>query len=59
MGVFLRWGVLGIVSIAALVYAYNSSKRMAEARAARSAPAVTVLPRVSRDVRGVQVAVRF
>jgi len=30
MGVFLRWGVFGILSVAALVYAYNAGKRMAE-----------------------------
>jgi hypothetical protein len=27
--VFLRWGILGILSVAALVYAYNASKRLA------------------------------
>jgi hypothetical protein len=31
MGVFLRWGILGILSVAALLYAYNASKRMAAA----------------------------
>jgi len=46
MGVFLRWGILGILSVAALVYAYNASKRMAEAHerkspAPASAPAAT------------------
>jgi hypothetical protein len=38
MSVFLRWGVFGILAVAALVYAYNASKRMAESRNA-SAPA--------------------
>ena len=39
MGVFLRWGVLGILSVAALVYAYNASKRMADAHAQKAATA--------------------
>jgi hypothetical protein len=30
MGVFLRWGVFGILAVAALLYAYNASKRLAE-----------------------------
>src|SRR5690349_11226039 len=34
MGVFLRWGVFGIVAVAALLYAYNASKRLSERRAA-------------------------
>jgi len=29
VGVFLRWGILGILSVAALMYAYNASKRLA------------------------------
>lgn len=29
---FLRWGVFGILAVAALLYAYNSSKRLAETR---------------------------
>src|SRR5688500_3440379 len=38
MSVFLRWGVFGILGVAALLYAYNASKRLAEARAAKPAP---------------------
>lgn len=38
MSVFLRWGVFGILGFAALMYAYNASKRMAENRAARPSP---------------------
>ena len=38
MSVFLRWGIFGILGVAALVYAYNASKHMAEKRAARGAP---------------------
>ena len=36
MSVFLRWGVFGILGVAALMYAYNASKRLAEARAAKA-----------------------
>lgn len=46
MGVFLRWGILGILSVAALLYAYNASKRMAEAQERKttvSAPATDEL----------------
>ncbi len=32
MGVFLRWGIFGILAVAALVYAYNASKKLAESR---------------------------
>lgn len=39
MSVFLRWGVFGILGVAALLYAYNASKRMAEAHTAKSPPA--------------------
>jgi hypothetical protein len=35
--VFLRWGILGILSVAALVYAYNASKRLAESHERRPA----------------------
>ena len=37
MSVFLRWGVFGIIGVAALLYAYNASKRVAESHAARAA----------------------
>ena len=37
MSVFLRWGVFGILGVAALLYAYNASKRMAESHAERAA----------------------
>jgi hypothetical protein len=33
MSVFLRWGIFGILGFAALLYAYNASKRMAERHA--------------------------
>jgi hypothetical protein len=39
MGVFLRWGVFGILAVAGLMYAYNASKQLAQNRAAASAPA--------------------
>lgn len=38
MGVFLRWGIFGILGVAALIYAYNASKKMAESRS-RNPPA--------------------
>ena len=40
MGVFLRWGIFGIIAVAALVYAYNALGRLAERHKA-AAPAVT------------------
>ena len=39
MSVFLRWGILGILGVAGLLYAYNASKRLSAARA--QTPAVT------------------
>lgn len=41
MSVFLRWGIFGILAVAALVYAYQSSKRLADTRgvAVSAAPA--------------------
>jgi hypothetical protein len=44
MSVFLRWGVFGILGVAALVYAYNASKRMAERHASREVSQVSVAP---------------
>lgn len=44
MSVFLRWGVFGILGVAALLYAYNASKRLAENRAVRDAPSQAVAP---------------
>jgi hypothetical protein len=38
MSVFLRWGVFGILAVAALLYAYNASKRLAENRGATPSP---------------------
>ena len=34
MGVFLRWGIFGILSVAALVYAFNSLSHIASTRQA-------------------------
>lgn len=39
MGVFLRWGVFGILAVAGLMYAYNASKQMAQRRVTAPAPA--------------------
>jgi hypothetical protein len=46
MSVFLRWGIFGILGVAAVLYAYNSSKRLAEARSAQKtqAPATESQP---------------
>lgn len=44
MSVFLRWGVFGILGVAALLYAYNASKRLAESHATKVPPAVVVQP---------------
>ena len=44
MSVFLRWGVFGILGVAALMYAYNASKRLAEARAVKAPPAAVAAP---------------
>lgn len=41
MSVFFRWGVFGILAVAALLYAYNASKSLAEKHEARSAPVVS------------------
>ena len=43
MSVFLRWGVFGILGVAALLYAYNASKKLAETHVGKS-PAVAVEP---------------
>ena len=42
MGVFLRWGVFGIIAVAALVYAYNALGHLAERR--KAAPPVAAAP---------------
>jgi hypothetical protein len=39
MGVFLRWGVFGILAVAGLMYAYNASKQLAQNRASAPPPA--------------------
>lgn len=39
MSVFLRWGIFGILGVAAVLYAYNSSKKLAEARSAQKSQA--------------------
>jgi hypothetical protein len=44
MSVFLRWGIFGILGTAALLYAYNASKRMAERQAQNPAAAVQAVP---------------
>ena len=41
MSVFLRWGIFGILAVAALIYAYNASKTMAGRHTAQNAVAVS------------------
>jgi 16S rRNA A1518/A1519 N6-dimethyltransferase RsmA/KsgA/DIM1 with predicted DNA glycosylase/AP lyase activity len=42
VSVFLRWGIFGIIGVAALMYAYNASKRMAEKHSTHEPPVVAV-----------------
>jgi len=49
MGVFLRWGILGILSVAALVYAYNASKRMAAAHERKTTATVSTPPATEEE----------
>jgi len=42
VSVFLRWGIFGILGFAALLYAYNASKRMAERHAQQPPPPAQV-----------------
>ena len=49
MTVFLRWGIFGILAVAGIMYAYNASKKLSEARraqapAAQSQPGATGQP---------------
>jgi hypothetical protein len=54
MGVFLRWGILGILGVAALVYAYNASKRMAEAHERKSPAPVSEATAPEDDAESVE-----
>jgi hypothetical protein len=47
MSVFLRWGIFGILGVAALLYAYNASKRMAERHVQQAPAAVQPAPPVT------------
>ena len=49
MGVFLRWGIFGILAVAALVYAYNTLGRLAERHRAAPANGVTAPVRPAGD----------
>jgi hypothetical protein len=42
VGVFLRWGVFGIIAVAALIYAYNAIGHLADRR--KAPPAAVVAP---------------
>jgi hypothetical protein len=50
MSVFLRWGVFGILGVAALLYAYNASKRLAENRTAQASTPAAAEPTPVPDV---------
>ena len=54
MSVFLRWGIFGILGVAALIYAYNASKHMAEKRA--SATPVADAPAASTATPAMEAA---
>jgi len=56
VSVFLRWGVFGILGVAALLYAYNASKRLAEAHAAKSAPVAVTAPEPEATEEATEVA---
>jgi tRNA U34 5-methylaminomethyl-2-thiouridine-forming methyltransferase MnmC len=55
MSVFLRWGVFGILAVAALLYAYNASKRLAENRGPNPVPASAASGAASEAEEIVQV----
>ena len=44
MSVFFRWGIFGILGVAALIYAYNASKKLAENHAKERAAVVQAAP---------------
>jgi hypothetical protein len=48
VGVFLRWGIFGIIAVAALVYAYNAIGHLADRRKA-SPPTAVAPPPVDAD----------
>jgi hypothetical protein len=59
VSVFLRWGVFGILGVAALMYAYNASKRLAGSHADRpevAAPAPAEEPADEADAEPVEPA---
>ena len=56
MSVFLRWGIFGILGVAALVYAYNASKSMAEKRAARDTAAAAATTPAGRPDAEAKIA---
>lgn len=53
MGVFLRWGLFGILIIAALMYAYNANRRLAQQRA----PAAEIPEICAAEIEIAQLAV--
>jgi hypothetical protein len=55
MSVFLRWGVFGILGVAALLYAYNASKRLAEVHAGKPKVVATEPASASEDEESAEV----
>ena len=56
MGVFLRWGIFGIIAVAALVYAYNAIGHLADRRKASPAAVVAPPARESENAPPAQAA---
>lgn len=56
MSVFLRWGIFGILAVAALVYAYHALGHLADRR--KAAPAVAVAPVARESGNAAPVATR-
>jgi hypothetical protein len=55
MSVFLRWGVFGILSVAALYYAYNATKDLAKRRPPPAAVAEASAPDIEQPTPAVPV----
>jgi hypothetical protein len=47
--VFLRWGIFGIIAVAALIYAYNALGHLADRRKTLPAAAVAPVARTSNE----------
>lgn len=56
MSVFLRWGVFGILAVAALLYAYNASKDIAKRRPPPAVAAVVSASETAPSESAAQAA---